>query len=281
VVASKRYQNRGQRALWSLHVQAWRQSGLSRAEYCQELQLKKHSFDYWLTKLGDEDALQHKALRKRKPPEPGAGKQVRSKAIQAFWAMHVEAQLWSGLSAGEYASVHRLSTYSLRSWRSRLDADPLGVDWRELLHPSARPYVRRKISTSANEESAEFPLTEPTPPLRRQFSEEEKSAMVAETEVPGATVSAVARRHGVVTSMLFRWRSQRGLGKAERARLADVRLVSDGKKRSGDVGSVSIPLPIPDGALAVELADGRVVFAPPDSDPDAVRRYVAEREAAR
>ncbi|WP_404979870.1 transposase [Caulobacter sp. BE254] len=30
-------------------------------------------------------------------------------------------------------------------------------------------------------------------------------AIVAETEALGATVSAVARRNGVVTNMLFRW----------------------------------------------------------------------------
>jgi hypothetical protein len=42
-----------------------------------------------------------------------------------------------------------------------------------------------------------------------------------------------------------------------------------------------IPLPIPEGAVAVDLGAGRLVFAPPDSDPDEVRRYVAEREAAR
>jgi hypothetical protein len=40
-------------------------------------------------------------------------------------------------------------------------------------------------------------------------------------------------------------------------------------------------LPVPPGAIAVELADGRRVFAPAGSDPEAVRRYVTERENAR
>lgn len=288
-MASKRYQNRGLRTWWAVHIEAWRQSGLSRAAYCRDHRLEPRTFSAWLNKIGDADALQHKPLRKQKPPQRRPRREVRSKAMQAFWAMHVEAQLWSGLSAAEYASAHQLSTHSLREWRHRLDAEPLGVDWRELVHPSARPYVRSKLSTSAKDEPADSVLTGPPRAIRdgdgrsnrRHFSDEEKHAMVAETEAPGATVSAVARRHGVVTSMLFRWRSQMGLGRGERARLADVRLVGDGAKRSGQVPSVAIPLPIPDGALAVELADGRVVFAPPDSDPDAVRRYVAEREAAR
>jgi len=37
-------------------------------------------------------------------------------------------------------------------------------------------------------------------------------------------------------------------------------------------------LQIPPGAVAVELADGRRVLAPPGSDPEAVRQYIARRE---
>ena len=41
---------------------------------------------------------------------------------------------------------------------------------------------------------------------RRSWSREQKLAIVAEVEVPGASVSQVARRHGVHASLLFRWR---------------------------------------------------------------------------
>jgi hypothetical protein len=37
----------------------------------------------------------------------------------------------------------------------------------------------------------------------------------------------------------------------------------------------------PDGMTIVELDDGRRVFAPMGSDPDAVRRHVNEQEIAR
>jgi hypothetical protein len=40
-------------------------------------------------------------------------------------------------------------------------------------------------------------------------------------------------------------------------------------------------LPTPDGMAAVDLLDGRRVFAPGGSDPDAVRRHVLEQETAR
>jgi hypothetical protein len=37
----------------------------------------------------------------------------------------------------------------------------------------------------------------------------------------------------------------------------------------------------PDGMTPVQLPDGRRVFAPEGSDPDAVRQHVLDREAAR
>jgi transposase len=42
--------------------------------------------------------------------------------------------------------------------------------------------------------------------MRRQWSEAEKQAIVAETERPEVNISAVARRHGIKPSLLFRWR---------------------------------------------------------------------------
>jgi transposase len=43
---------------------------------------------------------------------------------------------------------------------------------------------------------------------RRQYSEGLERQMVAETQVPGASVSIVARRHDVNSNQLFRWRRQ-------------------------------------------------------------------------
>ena len=50
-------------------------------------------------------------------------------------------------------------------------------------------------------------------PARRMRSLAEKRAIVAETRVPGASVAAVARRHGMNANLLFNWRrlQQRGL----------------------------------------------------------------------
>jgi transposase len=43
---------------------------------------------------------------------------------------------------------------------------------------------------------------------RRRWSDEAKRRLVAETLVAGATVHAVAQRHGVNTSQLFTWRKR-------------------------------------------------------------------------
>ena len=44
---------------------------------------------------------------------------------------------------------------------------------------------------------------------RRRYSEAEKAALMAETDVPGCTVAEVARRHGVAESLLYNWRASR------------------------------------------------------------------------
>jgi transposase len=49
---------------------------------------------------------------------------------------------------------------------------------------------------------------QPSAAKRRQYSEALKRQMVAETQVPGASVSIVARRHDVNSNQLFRWRRQ-------------------------------------------------------------------------
>lgn len=41
---------------------------------------------------------------------------------------------------------------------------------------------------------------------RRRWSSQEKLAIVEESELPGMSVSAVARKHGVSPSLLFTWR---------------------------------------------------------------------------
>lgn len=85
------------------------------------------------------------------------------------------------------------------------------------------------------------------------------------------SVAEVCRRHDIVTSIVFRWRVQFGFGQKKRTKLAAVVLPDD------ETGASSAPLVLndllapPAGMIAVELPDGRRVFASAESNPDDVR----------
>src|SRR5882757_1429112 len=146
--------------------------------------------------------------------------------------MHVEAMNWSGMAVREYAASLQLSPTSLRKWRDRFDDGEVEIDWRAHVHPSARPRISTGANDSAKDGSSKNALTTvPTADLsppdrkpRRVFTEEEKLAIVLETEKPDATVSQVAREHRIVTSMMFRWRANLGFGKGKPAKLAAVKM---------------------------------------------------------
>ena len=292
-MGARYFEHKARRAWWATHLEAWRRSGVTRTEYCRLHRLTKSTFDRWLSALNSLESVREEARKRRKRTREPVSGDKRNKAVQAFWAMHVEALNWSGVSAKDYAAAHHISVYSLRTWRARLDAAPLQIDWRARLHPSVRPTVSTSASDSAKEPPVEnilttAPTVDPAPSgrkHRRSFTDAEKRAIVLETEQPGATVSQVARAHRIVTSVLFRWRAELGFGRGKPAKLAAVRITDEPRngKRGTDAELVVLPdiLPIPADAVAVELADGRRVFAPAGSDPEAVRRYVTERENAR
>ena len=298
-MGSKHFENQARREWWSLHIEAWQRSGLSRRRYCRSHRLSADVFRRWVRLLVDDRAVRAKAeleREKRLEKRIRKGKRLssgtRSKAVQAFWAMHVEALNWSGMTVTHYALALGISVYSLRRWCELFETEEVSIDWRSLLHPSARPPLSTGVSTGANELTLEQPLTiAPSAGAmldrrsnRRHFTDEQKLAIVMETEAIDATVAGVARRHDIVTSMIFRWRVQFGFGKETPAKLATVRLA--GKEKIGAAGAhgsaVLLPdlLPVPDGMAAIDLPDGRRVFAPLGADPEAVRRHVAAQEAA-
>jgi len=283
---------------WSLHVEAWRQSGMDRAIYCRRHGLSVKTFGRWMSHLiSKEEARKHaeyllelrREERRQQRGTKGKRRQklryavstdIRSRAIQAFWAMHVEAMNWSGMGVREYAASFQLSPTSLRKWRDRLENAEVEIDWRAHLHPSARPVV----GTSARQSAAERSLTAasndvpqaPATPARRFFSDEQKLAIAIESGQPGATVSGVARKYGIVTGLLFRWRVQFGVAQKKRARLAPVTVADDMVAATVLRDLVRAP----EGMMAIDLPDGRRVFAPAGSDPNVVRAQVESGEIA-
>ena len=89
---------------------------------------------------------------------------------------------------------------------------------------------------------------------RRRWSDEEKRQLVAETFMPGATVHAVAQRHGVNTSQLFTWRKRYrgdlGLPAPAAAAFAAVEFVAEHPPRATSEAEVHLPAP---GVMEIEL----------------------------
>jgi hypothetical protein len=165
-VGSRHFENPARRAWWSVHVDAWRRSGLSQRLYCRRHRLTETTFVRWRKQLIDDKVLcaraelqREKRLERRRRKGQPLSADGRSKAVQAFWAMHVEAMTWSGMGVRDYATAHHLSEHSLRRWRDLIAADEMPNEWRTLLHPSARPPISTGASTGAKERHSNEGLT--------------------------------------------------------------------------------------------------------------------------
>ena len=108
---------------WSLHVEAWHQSGMDLTVYCRQHGLSIKTFGRWMKHLiSKEEARKHaeyllelrreerrqqrgKNGKRRQKRRYAVSTDIRSRAIQAFWAMHVEAMNWSGMAVREYAAA--------------------------------------------------------------------------------------------------------------------------------------------------------------------------------
>jgi hypothetical protein len=281
------FDNKAKRAWWLVHIEAWRKSGLTAAAYCRVHGLSVGNFRTWRREITEWEGEKAIASQRRKGARILISKDKRRQATQAFWAMHVEAWTWSGLHLRDYTAAHRLSPYSLKKWRNMFDNEELVIDWRTMLHASALPLISTKIGTSAKEKATAARLTaaieaDAPPPkraTRRRWKTEEKIALLLQAERHGSTITSVAQAHGIATSVMFRWRDQLGVGKDDPAVILPVRLV-EGRERSGSAtpGLLADLLPRPDGMIEVALADGRLVFAPEGSDPEAVQREVTAQE---
>jgi len=212
---------------WSNHVATWYAGHQDVEEYCRRRDISTASFMLWARHLLSlEDLRKRKerlrnlrlerlerqgkkarSKRSRRSPRYRYGVRADSKpiALRAFWSMHVEAMNFSGMGHAECATALGLSSHALRIWRDRLEESGDEMDWRSLLHPSARA----QLSSAANCARRKYRLTEQAVDgrsNRRCFSDEQKRAMVQETKKPGVSVAQVCRRHGIATSMVFRWR---------------------------------------------------------------------------
>jgi len=102
--------------------------------------------------------------------------------------MHAEAMNFSGAWHAEYAAALGMWPHALQCWRDRLEQSGREMDWRSLLHPSARA----QLSSAANCARRKYRLTPEAADGRSnccRFSDEQKRAIVQETEKAGASVA--------------------------------------------------------------------------------------------
>lgn len=123
---------------------------------------------------------------------------------------------------------------------------------------------------------------------RRKWSDTEKQSIVAEAAQPGANISAVARRHGIKPSLLFRWR--RLAREAPPCSAAPAFLpvalalpLACSEPVAPEAPSPSSPLPAArseaeddrhDDRIEIELGNGRLVRVGAGVSTDALKRII-------
>lgn len=217
------------------------------------------TFERWLDHLmGKEAARKHAESQTQLLREAAtAPERAAPASTPTFWREHGCAQ---SCASGVLGNACR--------------GDELEQHWRAHLHPSARPTVS-DITNGATSENSSTGRPDDTPPRgRRLFTDAQKLTIVQESEATGATVSAIARRHGIATGILFRWRAEFGVTQKKQVKLASVTPATDA---AAALALQNLVRP-PDGMMAIELPDGRRVFAPAGSDPVAVHERSSTAE---
>jgi transposase len=123
---------------------------------------------------------------------------------------------------------------------------------------------------------------------RRRWTEEEKARIVAECEVPGSSVSVVARRHDVNTNMLFTWRRQSRQRQCGASEVSFVPAVITAKETTADRPAVmprepqpslaSSSAPRPTGRIEIVLDNSRRIIVDQDVTAAALARVIGVLE---
>jgi hypothetical protein len=139
-VGATYFEHKARRAWWATHLEAWHRSGVTRTEYCRLHRLNKSTFDRWLAALNLLESAREEARKRRKRTREPVSMDKCNKAVQAFWAMHVEALNWSGVSAKDYAQhITSRSTACARGARGWMPIRCRSTGVRAFIRVSARP----------------------------------------------------------------------------------------------------------------------------------------------
>ena len=124
---------------------------------------------------------------------------------------------------------------------------------------------------------------------RRQWSDAEKQAIIAEAARPDANISAVARRHGIRPNLLFRWRRLAREDQERRNEAVFVPVtIAPPLANTEAMAPEAAPMISPDALSAcptagatptddrieIELGNGRLVRVGAGVDQDALKRVL-------
>jgi transposase len=123
---------------------------------------------------------------------------------------------------------------------------------------------------------------------RRNWSREQKLAIVAEVDVAGASLSQVARRHGVHASLLFRWRRklkdkpETPAGEVENGAAPKMPEAAPAQRfMPVRLQPPEAPAPAKPGVIEIVIEGGRLVRVGADVDTAVLMRIVTALETGR
>ena len=200
-------------------------------------------------------------------------KTARRIELEAFWRSHLKAWCDGDLNQREYCERHGLALKRFENWRAKYRHKdmivPEGLLWRR------GGGDRTGASTKTRE------IHPPPMRRRRNYSDADKRRLIEEAMRENASVSGVARKYGISTDLMFRWRKKLGMAPMHRIvpvtisdtmdGLADQAAMTSRPTASRTPTKVESATP----AIEIELAGGRRLRFARDTDPETIQRLVA------
>lgn len=137
----------------------------------------------------------------------------RARYGEAFWRAHHEAWKRSDLNQREYCEAQGIPLKAFGNWRAQFKAEPQPTTPKLLYRRGALSHrlshtLSHSLSHMTNDPPARLIVSPGRKGHRRVFSDDVKRRIVEEAEQPGASLSAVARRHGISARVVFRWKQE-------------------------------------------------------------------------
>lgn len=126
---------------------------------------------------------------------------------------------------------------------------------------------------------------------RRRWTIEEKVTILDEASQPGASITAIADRHGVSRNLIYLWRRQAREGSMPGVTMSNgaaspfvaVRVAGSADKAPVPNAPQRLPAPVGrrrPGLIEIALSNGRVVRVEESIDPATLARIVAALDGA-